>query len=331
MRLSIAPAIVAASCSLALLSVSAPANALSHPIDRFFIIMMENHSYDEVIGRTDAAGINLLTPFLTNLSQTQGNALNAYGVIQPSLGNYISLLAGNSYGIHDDNDSCYAVPPVHPCHKFGGTNLIDEIEASGRTWGDYNQSMPSVGFLGEQYPRQGDGLYRMKHNPFVYFTDIVKNPARLKKVKTFNELATDLDQGSKSPDFVFITPDECHDMHGSSPFCPKFDRVTAAGDAAANYLVNLITTSTAWTPNSVIFIDWDEGDFSNQGCCDSGMPGGGHVPLIVISARPGSGRLSAVAYNHYSVLATIEDAWGLPLLGYTADTTNVKPMFDLIR
>jgi hypothetical protein len=309
------------------------APAFAHPIDRFFVIYMENHSYDEVIARLDTKTQTiLLTPFITKLSTTEGNALNAYGVSQPSLPNYLALLAGKTFGVQDDNDSCFAMPlNVTPCHRFGGTNLIDEIETSGRTWADYNQSMPSIGFLGDVYPKVGDGLYRQKHNPFVYFTDIVKNPSRLARVKTFDQLQPDLALGPGAPQFVFITPDECHDMHGSTPFCQKFDPLLVAGDAEIRRLVEVITDSPAFTQNSVIIITWDEGDFSNQGCCDSPAIGGGHIPLIVISGRSGAGLTSSTAFNQYSILATIEDAWGLPKLGFTADTVHVKPMFELIH
>jgi hypothetical protein len=98
--------------------------------------------------------------------------------------------------------------------------------------------------------------------------------------------------------------------------------------------------SRAWTGNSVIFITWDESDFTgngfqgfgdDSGCCDS-VPGqgGGHVVTLTISHSDHSARTSNVAYNHYSMLATIEGGWQLGCLAFTCDTTNVPPMSDLV-
>jgi phospholipase C len=310
---------------------SAEARTLSHPVDRIFIIMMENHSFDEVIGRTDGSGYKLLTPFITQLAANDGLATLSFGVTGPSLGNYLSFLAGDYLGVHDDLGSCYAKPPPKLCYGFDIKNLVDELEAAGITWSAYMQSMPHDGFLGQQYPNKGDGLYRQKHNPFPYFKDIATNRARMQLVKTFTHLPTDLSKDQNAPRFMYIVPDECHDMHGSTPFCPKFNELLVAGDNEVQKLVNEITSSGAFTQNSVIFLTWDEGDFSNQGCCDSPFIGGGHIPTIVISGMPGAPLASATPYNHYSVLATIEDVWNLAPLGYTKDTKHVKPLFDLIR
>jgi hypothetical protein len=104
--------------------------------------------------------------------------------------------------------------------------------------------------------------------------------------------------------------------------------------------VNAIMNSSAWTGNSVIFIVWDESDFTgdgfqgfgdDSGCCDapSGQ-GGGHVVMITISHSDHSARTSGVAYNHYSMLATIEGGWKLDCLAFTCDTANVQPMADLV-
>jgi len=99
--------------------------------------------------------------------------------------------------------------------------------------------------------------------------------------------------------------------------------------------------SSAWTGNSVIFISWDESDFTgsgfqgfgdDSGCCDSPAgQGGGHVVTLTISHSDHSARTSNVAYNHYSMLSTIEGAWNLGCLGFTCDSTHVTPMTDLVN
>jgi phospholipase C len=185
--------------------------------DRIIVIVMENHSFDDIIGATDHSGNRLLTPFITQIAQQDRLSTLQFGVGHPSLPNYVSLIAGNYFGVHDDNGSCYA--PGHPngCHSFTAKNLVDSLEAAGMTWASYNESMPRDGYLEQQWPKRGDGLYRQKHNPFVYFKDIATNPKRLAKVKTFVDLKKTLNNGVL-PQFSFIVPNECHDMHGSIGF-----------------------------------------------------------------------------------------------------------------
>ncbi len=298
--------------------------------DRIIIIVMENHSFDDIIGATDRSGYHLLAPFLTQAAQTNRLATLAFGVSHPSLPNYLSLIAGSEFGVRDDNGSCYAQPKApRGCHGFTKKNLVDSLEAAGISWASYNESMPHDGFLGQRYPPKGDGLYRQKHDPFVYFKDIATNPKRLANVKTFVDLKNTLNNGSL-PRFSFIVPNECHDMHGSVPFCPGPNvALIEAGDNAVQKLVQQIIGSGSFTRRSLLFITWDEGD-NNLGCCDSPpVQAGGHIPLILITGVPGS-VTSARLYNHYSLLSTIEAVWDLPKLGYTADTDNVKPMLDLL-
>src|SRR5260221_5643895 len=103
------------------------------------------------------------------------------------------------------------------------------------------------------------------------------------------------------------------------------DDLIATGDAFLRDTVGKIMSSSAWTGNSVIFVTWDESDFpfnDTSGCCDA-VPGGGHVVTLVISHSDHTPRTSDAAYNHYSMLATIEGGWKLGCLAFTCDTANV--------
>ena len=91
--------------------------------------------------------------------------------------------------------------------------------------------------------------------------------------------------------------------------------------------------SKAWSGNSVIFVTWDESDFSfkgySEGCCNA-EPGGGHILMLVISSANPAPRSSGRPYNHYSLLATIQDGWNL---GCLADScgANAPGMLDLLK
>jgi phospholipase C len=218
---------------------------------------------------------------------------------------------------------------------------VDQLEGAGKTWKAYMQSFSLCATKLDH--ACGNQLYERKHNPFVSYQDVQTNPARLANIVDFSEFSTDLANGTV-PDYSWISPDQCHDMHGraATPADPcDFSQVQAlisTGDAFVQGAVNAIMKSSAWTGNSVIFITWDESDFTGtgpfgfgdtSGCCDAD-PGGGHVVMITISHSDHSARSSGVAYNHYSMLATIEGGWKLGCLAFTCDTDNVQPMADLV-
>jgi len=288
-----------------------------------FVIMMENTGYDSLIGNPNA-------PWINAAAAKYGLATNAYGVTHPSQPNYIALTSGSTNGVVDDNDTTINVP-----------NLVDQLEAGGRTWRDYQQSLSLCATKLDH--ACGNQLYERKHNPFVSYLDVQSSPARMANVVDFSQFATDL-SGRDAPNFSFIAPDQCHDMHGraATPSDPcDFSNVQdliATGDAFLASTVNAITSSSAWTGNSLIVITWDESDFTGSGpfgfgdtsgCCDAN-PGGGHVVTLTISHSDHSPRTSNLAYNHYSILATIEQGWHLGCLAFTCDTANVMPMSDLV-
>lgn len=328
-----------ASLAAVVACVAVVGSASAHPIDRIFVVMMENQSFDNIVGRHDTVHVTLPdTPFITSLAENNGLATLAFGVTHPSLPNYVALISGRVGDLHNDNPSCFAVPkPQGHCVEFKNVpTLVDSLESKGMTWSAYFQTMPKAGFLGAQFPSDVP-LYAQKHNPFVYFNTIANDPARLALLKPLDRLPADLALGANAPQFELIVPDQCHDMHGQTP-CSNFDPLLREGDTTVKDLVTKIEASPAFTADSLIIVTFDEDDFSSTlGCCDSpSFPsgqqyGGGHTVTVVVSGTPGAPLVSDVPYNEYSILSTIENVWGLPLIGNTADTTNVHPMLDLIR
>ncbi len=284
-----------------------------------FIIMMENTSYTSLIGNPNAPWINFA-------AATYGLATNYTGVTHPSQPNYIAATSGSTNGVTDDSRVTINVP-----------NIVDQLEANGKTWKAYMQSIFADGNTDKLADSAGNQLYERKHDPFVSYLDVQTNPARMANIVDFSQFASEL-ASNAVPDYTWISPDQCTDMHGrggpASDPC-NFGNVQgliATGDAFLSATVGEIMNSQAWTGNSIIFITWDESDFpfsDVSGCCDA-VPGGGHVVTLTISHSDHSARTSGVAYNHYSMLATIEDGWQLGCLAFTCDTANVPPMSDLV-
>jgi phospholipase C len=292
-------------------------------IDNFkhiFVIMMENTSYASLIGNPNA-------PYINSTAATYGFATNYFGVTHPSRPNYIAATSGSTHGVTGDGDVTIDVP-----------NIVDQIEGSSRTWKAYMQSFSLCTTPFDH--ACGNQLYERKHNPFISYKDVQSDPARVAKIVDFSQFPTDL-ANNTVPNYSWISPDQCHDMHGRGGGGPSdpcdFSNVQgliATGDAFLKSTVNQIMNSQAWqNSNSAIFITWDESDFpfsDTSGCCDAN-PGGGHVVTLVLLSENETARTSSVDYNHYSMLSTIEGAWNLGCLAFTCDTANVKPMTDLVN
>src|SRR5258708_1062214 len=242
-----------------------------------FIIMMENIGSQGLIGNPHGAWIN-------PAAATNGLATNYFGVSHPSQPNYIAATSGSTNGVADDNDTTINVP-----------NIVDQLEANGKTWKAYMQSLAlcNDNLLAHAC---GNQLYERKHDPFVSYADVQSNPARMANIVDFSQFSSDL-ASNNVPDYVWISPDQCNDMHGragpSGDPC-NFGNVQgliATGDAFLSSTVSAIMNSHAWTGTSVIFITCAESDFTGSGpfgfgdtsgCCDAN-PGGSHVVTFTIS------------------------------------------------
>jgi len=177
--------------------------------------------------------------------------------------------------------------------------------------------------------------------------EIVRGP----NIVPLPQLDYDL-QTNNVPNFVWISPDQCNDMHGVSngtplgyPACsyPSSGLDHGAiklGDQFLRATVNKIMSSRVWWEDSIIVIAWDEDDYNSypSGCCFSptgtqgsfgDILGGAVTPAIVIRGREPAHRRSDHPYNHYSLLATIQHLWNLPCLANTCSITEADLMLDL--
>jgi hypothetical protein len=324
--LALAALVLTAGLTVTVVSSSSASTAKSvKNFKHVFVFMMENTGIEALQKNPNA-------PWINQAIQTTGVAGNYYGVTHPSQPNYIASTAGTTAGVPDDNDVTVNLP-----------NIVDQLEAKKHTWKGYMQGLSLCN--GDKLAHAcGNQLYERKHNPFVSFSDVQSNPARMANVVDLSQLDTDL-ANNTVPDYSWISPDQCNDMHGRGGGGPSdpcdFSNVQLliqAGDQFLSTWVGKIMASKAWSGDSAIFITWDESDFTGspdnfgfgdtRGCCDAD-PGGGHVLTIVINRNSNGPSASFQLYNHYSLLSTIENAWNLGCLANTCDTANVKPMTDL--
>jgi phosphatidylinositol-3-phosphatase len=294
--------------------------------DRAIVIVMENHGFDQEIGELNSAGTAPLTPYITQLATSYGLETYYFGTTHPSLPNYLSMISGDYFGIQDDNDSCFNPTHGTPCDSVDAQTLVDQLEPRHISWEGLFEAMPSVGYLGASYPSNANRLYAQKHNPFVYFKNIATTP-RMMNLKPFDlgQLKAELANPASASQFIFIAPNQCNDQHGTGS-CSTDELAQAAGDAFLQQTVPAIIASPSFTERSALFIVWDENDYSGSlDCCGNPGVGGGHVPMIVVT-KHGHPIKRATPSNHYSLLATIEDGFGLPRL---ANAKAAATLFDV--
>jgi phospholipase C len=258
------------------------------------VIVMENHGYDQIIGNHDA-------PYINALAHGYALATDYFAVDHPSLPNYLALAGGSTYGITSDCTDCRA----------SGDSLVNQLTAAGIAWTAYLQGVPSPCFTGPEA-----GRYAKKHNPFAYFASVTGDPALCSHLVPASRLPEDVSSG-RLPTFVWLTPDLCDDMHDCS---------VATGDAYLSRTVPDLLAALG--PRGALFLVWDEAGGDDSGCC-AGRAHGGHVTAVVAGSAARKGATSSVAYDHFSVLRTIEDGFGLPRLG-EASCSCTQPMTDLL-
>ena len=235
-------------------------------------------------------------------------------------------------------------PGVGCVYPASVPNITDQMKSKLVTWRGYMESMGNVltresatcghPAINSQDPTQtatAQDSYATRHNPFVYFHSVIDNQSYCDAhVVNLKQLETDLSSAAMTPQFTFITPDLCHDGH---------DAPCANGDAGGLKSVNdflmiwvpKILASPAYQQDGLLIITFDESDGPQSdasACCaptgpsvNSPLPGitglgGGKVGAVMLSTFIRPGTVSTTNYNHYSMLRTLEDIYGLSYLGY---------------
>jgi hypothetical protein len=246
------------------------------------LVVFENHEASSITGSPDA-------PTFNRLARRYATLTDYTAVAHPSLPNYLALVSGSTHGISSDCTDCVV----------RARSLADTLAAAGKTWKTYAEDLPYRGFTGASA-----GRYAKKHDPFLYFRDVVASRARRDRVVPFPQLGRDLAR-HRLPDFSLVIPNLCDDMHDCS---------VATGDAWLKaHVVPLLHSREL--RGGVVFVVFDEGT------SDTG--GGGLVEALALGPTVRRGARFTKATNHYGLLRTIEDAWGLPRLGLSRTATPI--------
>lgn len=321
-------------------AVPSPLSGVGH----VYVINLENKGYDRVWDPDSGA------PYLSTTLRSQGVLLTQYyAIARSSLPNYIAQISGQAPNARTLNNCARFVPfvwegTVPPGQAVGSgclyptrvPTIASQLSDTGRSWKGYMGDMetpcrhPQLGdHDGSQSAKVGD-QYATRHNPFVYFEAITSSPDCRSNVVDLASLSDDLTSIKSTPRLSYITPNLCDNGHDK----PCVDGRHGGLQASNTWLkqwVPAILASPAFKEDGLLVITFDESDESNQslqegnGCCSGGADagptapggtGGGRVGALLLSPFITGGTSSDVVYNHYSLLASIEDVFSLPYLGY---------------
>lgn len=309
---------------------TAQPGTIGHTPGHVFVINLENKGYDKTWGSNSSA------PYLSRTLRTQGVLLREYyGIAHNSAPNYLAQISGQK-----SNEMTRADCPTYEPMTVTGTAALGQVEgngcvypasvptlagqlsAAGRSWKGYMEDMtipcehPDLGAKDDHEKATPTDQYATRHNPFVYFASITSSPDCARNVVNLDQLGGDLKLTSSTPNFSYITPNLCNDGHD----IPCADGRPGGLETADTWLqqhVPAILASPAYKEDGVLVITFDESEGQTTG--PSGIAGGtdgGKVGALVLSPFTKGGTNSDVPYNHFSLLASIEDMFSLPRLGY---------------
>jgi phosphatidylinositol-3-phosphatase len=325
-----------------------PARKLTS-IKHVFVIMLSDQPYAALFGPESTAH------YLSSTLERKGELLISYDAIaHEELPNGIALLSGQGPTAQTAADcptyATLAPGSAGPDEQALGSGCVypgsvetlpGELAGKHLRWRAYVQGI-GEGASGPapcSHPATGaadgtfaGGAYATFENPVVYFESLVQSPACQTNDVGLSQLKGDLASAAKTPNFSYIVPDRCHDA-APAPCTPG----AAAGPAAAvpqlEEMAGEILASPAFKKDGLLVITGDEapssGDFADSSSC-CGQPkypnytapgfgqGGGQVGALLLSPFIKGGTSDQERYNHFTLLRTIEDIFGVRHLGYAA-------------
>lgn len=327
---------------------AAAAAAASAPVQHVFVIVLENENGQVTFSDKTPA------PYLARTLTAQGAYVpNYYGIGHASLDNYIAMVSGQAPNFHTQGDcQTYSDFSGAPQGKLGlakGQGCVypasvktvaQQLDGAGRSWKGYMEDMgkdlsreaatcghPPVGAKDNTQAAAAADQYATRHNPFMYFHSIIDNQSYCDQhVVSLDALSADLRSVATTPNYVFITPNLCNDGH-DAPCANGDEGGLAQADQFLQTWVPQITHSPAFLQDGLLMIVFDEADTGATACCHElpgpsaplpGIygPGGGKTGAVLLSPFIKPGTVTDTAYNHYAMLKSVEQFFGLDPLGY---------------
>jgi acid phosphatase len=243
---------------VAVLAIGAGGDAIPLPSPAHVVVI--------VFENKDSSQINARTaPTFDSLGNRYARLTDYHGITHPSLPNYLALVSGSTHGITNDCTTC----------SVTGESIGNQLTRAGRSWNAFAEDYPS----GSRFAK--------KHVPFLYFS---RGRSHVLPLSRFNP--------KKLPDFSFVVPNLCNDMHDCS---------VATGDAWLTRFVSPLLD----VPDTVVFVVFDEGVRGN------------HVGAFALGTDVQPQSVFSRRADHYSLLRTIEDMFALPRLGAAASARPV--------
>jgi hypothetical protein len=320
-------------------------------ITRVFLINLENENFANSWGpQSPAKYLNgTLVPQGQLLTQY-------FGIGHASLDNYIAQISGQSPNPQTQADcpnfSDFVATGTGRYQQALGQGCVypaavktigDQLTTAGKTWKAYQQDIansttqpttcrhPPIGGPDTTLIPTKTDMYATRHDPWVYFHSIIDSPTCNTLVVGLDALTADLASANTTPNLSYITPNVCDDGHDAPCKDGRPGGLTSA-DLFLQKWVPTILDSPAYKAGGMLVITFDEAqaggkDGDSSACCNTppspnsakpGIfgPGGGRVGALVISARTKPGATNATPYNHYALLCSLENVWGLDHLGF---------------
>ena len=316
------------------------------PVGHVFVINIENKGYTETWGQSSAA------PYLARTLRAKGVLLDHYyATAHNSAPNYLAQISGQAPNLATQTDcqnfSAFTTTGPDQDGQAVGSGCVypatvptlpRQLTDAGLEWRGYIQQMkrpcqhPPVGKPDLTQHARRHHNYAVRHNPFMYFRSIIDDPAYCEShVRRLLAITHDLARTRTTPNLSYITPDLCRDGHDAPCAAGQKGGLPAVDKFLRNWVPRILA-SPAFKKDGVLIITADESDgpgSDSTACCGelpgpntllgtgAGIsgPGGGRVGALVISQWSQPGSWSTTPYNHYSLLASIEEIFGLPKLG----------------
>jgi phosphatidylinositol-3-phosphatase len=353
---------IALAMLVAVLALVPAARAATPPVRHVFVIVVENEDEASAFGPSSSAPYLAQT-----LTKAGAFVPGYFGIGHNSLDDYLAMVSGQSPTLVTQADCPLFVDVLPGLPAADGQVLgqgcvyparvqtvAGQLVAKGLSWKGYMEDMgndpgrdngtacahPPLGAPDRTQQASASDQYATRHNPFVYFHSIIDDAAQCAaRDVSLDALAGDLASAKRTPNLAFVTPDLCHDGHDATCADGGPGGMPAA-DAFLREWVPRITASPAFRHDGLLAILFDEADSDSSACCGevagpntlapggtSGGPGGGRTGAVLLSPFIRPGTTTAQQYNHYSLLRSIEDLFGLAHLGYAA-APGLRPFGD---